>query len=117
MLKSGRLRHRVNFERQVRQQDKVTGDIRLVWSSIFASVPAAIEPMTAKDFQAANSTQSEATTRIVVRYREGLSPTQRIVHMKRGKRIVYNPTRPIVDRDSGLEFVTIYCTEGVNDGA
>ena len=116
MLKAGRLRHRVNFEAQRRQQDS-EGDIRTVWAALFASVPAAVEPLTAKDYTAAHSPQSEATVKIVVRYRDGLAPTQRIVQTKRGKKLIYNPTRPIPDKDSGLEFVTIYCTEGVNDGA
>ena len=113
MLKAGRLRHRVNFQKQVRQQDPDTGDIRTVWSNVYVNVPAAIEPLSAKDYFAAKAVQSEATVRIVVRYKPNLAATQRILHGAK----IYNPTAPLADRDSGLEYLTILCAEGVNEGA
>ena len=113
MLKAGRLRHRVNFQRQVRQQDPDTGDIKLVWSNTHTDVPAAIEPLSAKDYFAAKAVQSEATVRIVVRYKADLAATQRILHGAK----IYNPTAPLPDRDSGIEYLTILCAEGVNEGA
>jgi len=79
-------------------------------------VPAAIEPLSAKDYFAAQSAQSEATTRITVRWRPGLSPTQRIVHVVKGVTTIYNPTLPIPDKNSGLTFVVIFCATGTNEG-
>lgn len=107
----------MSFQEKVRQQDSA-GNIKLVWTDLATNVAAAIEPLSAKDYFAAQSAQSEATTRITVRWRAGLSATQRIVHAtNRGVTTIYNPTAPINDRDSGLEFVTIYCSTGVNEGA
>jgi SPP1 family predicted phage head-tail adaptor len=97
----------------VRQQDPDTGDIRTVWSNLHVDVPAAIEPLSAKDYFAAKAVQSEATVRIVVRYKPDLAATQRILHGSK----IYNPTQPLPDRDSGREYVTIICSEGVNEGA
>jgi SPP1 family predicted phage head-tail adaptor len=113
VLQAGKLRHRVHFQRQVRQQDPTTGDIRTVWANLFTSVPAAIEPLSVREYIAAQSVQSEVVARITVRYREGLAATQRIVHGKK----IYNPSGVLPDKDSGLEFVTIPCSEGVNEGA
>jgi SPP1 family predicted phage head-tail adaptor len=111
-IEAGRLRHRVTFERRIDQQDSVTGGVTTVWSALFTDVPAAIEPLTARELIAAQAVQSKITARITVRYRNGLVATQRIKHGTR----IYNPEGIIPDRDSGLDFVTIPCSLGTNDG-
>jgi hypothetical protein len=42
----------------------------------------------------------------------GLLPSMRLVH--RGK--IYNPAGILTDKESGLEYVTLPCSEGVNEG-
>jgi len=56
------------------------------------------------------------TSGITVRWRPGLSPTQRIVHVVKGVTTIYNPTLPIPDKNSGLTFVVIFCATGTNEG-
>lgn len=111
-MKAGRLRHRVDIEEQQYSQDPVTGEVTTTWVPVWWGVPAAIEPLSAREFIAAQAVQSQVTARIVIRFREGLTPTMRIVHNGR----VYNPAGWLPDPDSGRVYVTAPCSEGVSDG-
>lgn len=114
-FKAGRLRHRVAIQEYVYQgQDPETGEEIRVWSTVagFESVPCAIEPLSAREFIASQSTQSQIVARIVMRYREGLDASMRIVH--KGK--IYNPQGFLPDIDSGLEYMTVPVSTGVNEG-
>ena len=109
---SYRLRHRITLERPGLTQDPVSGEMIPGWQVFAENVPASIEPLSARDFIAAQANQSEITARIVIRYREGILPTMRILH--RGK--VYAIQGVLPDADSGLEYLTIPVSEGVKDG-
>ena len=111
-LEAGRLRHRVTFESRTEEQDPESGGIEPVWATEFEDVPAAIEPISASEFLAAGAVQSRVVARITVRYRPGLEATRRILHGSR----IYNIEGVLPDKDSGLEYVTIPCSEGTNDG-
>jgi SPP1 family predicted phage head-tail adaptor len=111
-MDAGKLRHRVDFERRINTQDPVTGEVVPVWQKLATAVPASIEPLSAREFLAAKSLQSEVTTRIVVRYRAGLNAAMRIKHGSR----IYNPEGFLADPITGLEYLTIPCSEGVNEG-
>ena len=111
-MDAGRLRHRVDFQRRVNAQDPTTGEVVPQWVNIFTSVPAAIEPLSGKEFIAANAVQSEITTRITVRYRAGVNATQRIKHGTK----IYNVYGSLPDRDSGLTWLTIPCGVGTDLG-
>lgn len=110
-LSAGRLRHRIRIERPGYEQDSVTGEMVLSWELVAEKVPAAIEPLSAREFIAAQAVQSQVTTRIVIRRRE-IDASMRIVH--RGK--IYNIHGVLADPKSGLEYLTLPCSEGVNDG-
>lgn len=110
-MRAGKLRHKVTIQAPGLTQDPVSGEMVAGWSD-FASVWASVEPLSARDFIAAQANQSEITARIVIRYREGILPTMRILH--RGK--VYGIQGVLPDADSGLEYLTIPVSEGVKDG-
>lgn len=110
-LSAGRLRHRIRIERPSYTQDPITGEMTQGWELVAEKVPAAIEPLSAREFIAAQAVQSQVTTRIVIRRRE-IDATMRIVH--RGQ--VYNIHGVLADPESGLEYLTLPCSEGVNDG-
>ena len=78
-------------------------------------MPAAIEPLSTREYLASQSKDSEVTTRITVRYHPGLKAAQRIVHKTARGVKIYNPQGVLADRDSGLEYVTLPCSEGVSD--
>jgi SPP1 family predicted phage head-tail adaptor len=111
-IEAGALRHRVTFQDRIETQDATTGGLTTVWRDLFTDVPAAVEPLSAREFISAQALQSKVIARITVRYRAGLSAAQRIVHGSK----IYNPEGIIPDKDSGLEYVTIPCSEGVNEG-
>jgi len=112
-MRAGRLRHRITFEALGLGQDPVTGERLESWAPIWEKVPASVEPLSARDLIAAQAGQSEATGRMVIRYRPGVLPTMRIIY--RGE--VYNiQGPPLPDPVSGLEYLTILVAKGVNDG-
>lgn len=111
-IKAGNLRHRIDIEQRQRLQDSSTGETTETWVPLWQSVPASIEYLSVRDFIASRTAQSEIVARITVRYREGLNASMRIVH--NGK--IYNPQGWLPDNDSGLEYLTAPCSEGVNDG-
>lgn len=110
-MRAGKLRHKVTIQARGEVQDPVSGDMVPGWTD-FASVWASVEPLSARDFIAAQANQSEITARIVIRYREGILPTMRILH--RGK--VYAIHGVLPDAHSGLEYLTLPVSEGVSDG-
>lgn len=111
-IKAGLLRHRVDIQERQRTQDADTGETTDTWVDLYTSVPAAIEPISVREFIASKAAQSEIVARITIRYRAGLDATMRIVH--NGK--IYNPAGWLPDKESGLEYLTAPCSEGVNDG-
>lgn len=111
-LSAGRLRHRVRIERPDYVQDPITGEMVKGWELVADKVPAAIEPLSAREFIAAQAVQSAVTARIVIRRRSDIDATMRILH--RGR--VYNIHGVLPDPESGLEYLTLPCSEGVNDG-
>jgi len=112
MLSAGRLRHRVTIEKPVEDQDPVTGEITRDWRAVFTDLPAAIEPVSVREFIAAQQTQSQITTMIVIRYVTGLTANMRIRHGA----TIYNPSGFLPDKVSNAEYLTVPCTEGTNEG-
>lgn len=111
-ISAGRLRHRIDIQSKQQTQNPVTGEITEAWVAVWKSVPAAIEPLSAREFIAAQAVQSQIVARITIRHRDGLDASMRILH--KGK--VYNPAGFLADKDSGLEYLTIPVTQGVNQG-
>lgn len=121
-IEAGRLRHRVRIEQLQNlldshgddYQDPVTGETRTEWAEV-DTVWAAIEPLSAREFIAAQTTQSQIVARIVIRYRDGLDAAMRLVHVRTGRPdVVYNPAAFLPDIDSGLEYLTAPCSTGVS---
>ena len=102
----------MTFQRKSNNQDPVTGAVTPSWINLHADVPAAIEPLTVKEYIAAHAVQSEVTTRITVRWREGLNAAQRIKHGA----LIYNIHGALPDKDSGRTWLTIPCSQGVDQG-
>ena len=108
-LSAGRLRHRVTLQRFVRTQDPTTGLISEEWVDD-ATVWASFEPLSGRDFIAARAQHSEISARVVIRYRENVDSTMRLIH--RG-RIYSIEGPPLPDAKSGLEYLTLMVAAGV----
>ena len=109
-LDAGKLRHKVEIQEFIEVINSF-GEREKYWAHV-ADVWAAIEPLSAKEFVAAQQMQSSVTARITIRYRPGIKPEMRILH--RGK--VYNIAGILADKVSGLEYLTLPVSHGVNDG-
>lgn len=121
-IEAGRLRHRVRIERLVylldsngdTWQDPNTGETRQEWTTV-ATVWAAVEPVSAREFIQSQAMQSQITARIVIRYRDGLDASMRLVHVRTGRPdTVYNPHAFLADKDSGLDYLTVPCSTGLS---
>ncbi|AZL69206.1 phage head closure protein [Pseudomonas oryziphila] len=113
-MQAGKLRHRIDIEEKTTPRDLATGEYgEPEWVARWEKCPARIEPLSARDLVAAQAAQSQATTRIVIRYRAGVLPTMRAIY--RGE--VYSfEGPPLEDPKSGLEYLTILASKGVKDG-
>lgn len=110
-IAAGRLRHRVTIQEPVDSPDAM-GGVVTTWQTVADSVPAEIVPLSAREFLAMNQINSSVIARITMRGRRSLEPAMRILH--RGD--VYNIEGILNDPDSGLEYVTIPVSKGVNQG-
>lgn len=122
-LEAGRLRHRVRIEQLENLldsngeaiQDENTGEVARAWVEV-ATVWAAVEPLSAREFIQSQATQSQISARIVIRFREGLNAAMRLVHVRRSMPdVIYNIHGFLADKESGLEYFTIPVSAGVSD--
>ena len=113
-MSAGNLRHRIAVQKRVQIQNPTTGALTHTWQTLDGceSLAAEVLYLSAREFIAAQATQSEIVARITIRYRSGLNASMRIVH----KGQVFNPKAFLPDDDSGLEYLTIPVTSGVNEG-
>ena len=81
-MRIGKLRHRITIERVVETQD-ADGAVIETWST-YATIQASIEPISGREYFAAQSTQADVTHRIGIRYLSGIVPKMRV---KYGSRI------------------------------
>lgn len=120
-LQAGRLRHRISLQRRAAlldsngdvQQDPNTGEAFYVWSEL-AELWAAIEPLSGREFIQSQATQSKVTGRMVIRYYVNINAGMRIVHSNGLNTRTYNIEAILPDKESGLEYMTILTSEGVN---
>lgn len=108
-------RHWVSLQQPVQAQDPVTGELTVTWAE-YAKVPADIEPLSAREFIQSAAGQSEIVAKIRIRYNGAVQANWRIVNVLRGVTRIYNPAGILLDKDSGLEEMTIPVTQGVNSG-
>lgn len=111
MIAAGRLRHRVQLQRQVRGQATETGAQTVTWEPL-ADVWAEVAALSARELVAAKAVDSEVTMRVTIRQRDDVTDKCRVIH--RGK--ILNIQGVLPDPVSGLEYLTLPCSEGVNDG-
>lgn len=80
-MRAGSLRHRVQVQRALAPRRTTSGAFETDYEPWFTAW-AAIEPLTPREFWAAQQIQSEITTRIRIRYRPGLNAKLRVLHQR-----------------------------------
>jgi SPP1 family predicted phage head-tail adaptor len=102
-LSAGSLRHRVAIDRQDHAQDIDTGAIVTTWAEIAASIPAAVEALSGREYIAAAQIGSKVTARITIRFRADLNAAMRVRHGT----TVYRIKAILPDHRSGQEWQTL----------
>lgn len=110
-MQAGKLRHRITLQEPVKVQNPTTGAVINTWRDV-STIWAEVSPLSAREFIAAQASQGEISTRITIRYRPGVTRKHRILF--RGA--IYNIEGVLPDPKSGREYLTLPCSEGVNDG-
>ncbi|WP_207864900.1 phage head closure protein [Pseudomonas sp. 58(2021)] len=113
-MQAGKLKHRVQIQHRITTQDPQTGEQLTPQWVEFATVYASVEDLSARDFIAAQAGQSEAKTRIVIRYRKGITAAMRVLLDDGTICGIVGP--PLADAKSRREYLTLLVTSGVNDG-
>lgn len=78
-MQAGELRHRVNIQQKSPAQDD-HGEPSDAWSNKWTDVPARIKPLSGREYFAAQQIQADVNTEIVMRWRAGITPMDRITH-------------------------------------
>lgn len=107
---SRKLRHRLIIQAPVETQDPATGDLEITWNDV-ATVWAAIAPLSAREFIAAQSENNEVTARVTIRYRADINGKMRLLHEAKG--VYYNIEGILADDNSGKLYITLPVSEGV----
>ncbi|MFL1495503.1 phage head closure protein [Pseudomonas antarctica] len=111
-MRAGDLRHRIRFQKLVSGMDPETMEpIEASWVDV-ATLWAAVNPLSGREFIQAKAAQSEEVGRIVIRYRSDIKAAMRGIEGDR----VYNIQAVLPDPRSGREYLTLPYSEGVNDG-
>lgn len=107
-MRAGKLRHLVVIRRLGQaMQDPQTGDIASDWVNI-STVWASVEPLSGREFIAAQSTQSEVSARIVMRKTEVTAQDKLYF---RGD--TYNIHTVLPDLKSGNEYLTLMVSKEI----
>lgn len=107
---AGQLRHKVLLQAKATSRSAY-GDVTMVWVDK-AAVWANVAPQSGREYFAAQQAQSEVSARITIRYRDDVDPTMRVLHRNK----TYNIHAVMPDDGSGLDHLTLMCSEGANDG-
>ncbi|OJX04580.1 MAG: head-tail adaptor protein [Burkholderiales bacterium 70-64] len=111
-MSAGRLRHRVTIQRRIETRDPITGATSYGWADV-ATLWGAVEPLSAREFIAAQAAHSQVSARITIRFRDDITAAMRVLHGA----TAYDIEGVIPDARSGREWLTLPVSTGVRDGA
>ena len=81
------------------------------WANV-ADVWAQVQPLKGREFFAAGAMQSEATVRVRMRWRDGVTGAMRVLWRGVPHALVAEP----VDVDAGRHTLELLCSAGIRDG-
>lgn len=108
MIDPGKMRHRITFQQFSGELDGYGDPLQADdtnWDDV-ATVWAAIDPISGREFYAAEQSQSEVSHKVRCRYRAGLDTAMRIVYSRRKFKII-----SIIDWEERHESLLIMCKE------
>jgi SPP1 family predicted phage head-tail adaptor len=108
-LAAGKLRRRITLRTGEETQDPDTGYFTPAGQVFVENIAASIEPLSTREFVASAATQTSVSTRIVIRFLEGVKATMEVEDDRGVRYTIEGP--PLPDRESGLEYLTLMCNE------
>lgn len=108
MIDVGKMRHRITFQAFAGNQDDYGDPLQADdanWEDV-ATVWASIDPISGREFYAAEQSQSEVSHKVRCRYRSDLTTAMRIKYGKRKFDII-----SIIDWEERHESLLIMCKE------
>lgn len=111
-MRAGKLRHRVDIQVKQQSQNPENGEPVDEWVPAWKKCPAAVEPVSGREFIAGQATQSVVTGRVIIRYRPGVTTDMRVLY--RG--LIHNIQAVLPDSGSGKDNMTLLVSAGVNNG-
>jgi len=103
-MKAGSLRHRVTIQHLTITQGSA-GEVIEGWSDV-ATVYAAVEPLSGREYWQAQQLAAETSIRVRIRYRTGLDTTMRVIYGTRTLEIL-----SIVDPEERHAELQLMCRE------
>ena len=101
-MKASKLRHKMIVQNSVTTKSP-TGASRKEWVDLF-SIFCSFEPLSVKDILTAQATSSKIMARAVIRKREGIRSSMRVIY--KGK--VYQiEGSPLADPNTGNDYMTL----------
>lgn len=108
MIDPGKMRHRITFQHFTGTLDGFGDPLQdddANWEDV-ATVWAAIDPISGREFYAAEQSQSEVSHKVRCRYRAGLDTAMRIIYGKRKFKII-----SIINWEERSESLLLMCKE------
>jgi SPP1 family predicted phage head-tail adaptor len=103
------LRHRITLQQKTTTRD-AEGNVRETWADV-ATVWAAFEPIRGREYFQAASVNAENTVRFRIRYRQGVTPTMRVVY---GGRVF--DIKSVIDVNERHLEIELMCQEWASGG-
>lgn len=105
-MQAGQLRHKLDIETELNIQDTY-GQPTQEWVVFLPGLWAAIEPLTGREYYAAQQVNAEISHRIKIRYKSGITPNMRV---KFGVARYFNIVS-VIDIKEAHRELHLMCTE------
>lgn len=106
-MRAGRIRHRVTIQQRGTPSQNTHGEDTTPWVDQ-VTVYAEIKPLSGREFFTAQTTDSEVSTQITMRYRSGITTAKRIIRESRVWDI-----EAVIDVDERRRELQLMCVERV----
>lgn len=105
-MRAGTMRHQITIQRATVTRDTFGAEVE-TWEEL-ATVWAAVEPLSGRELIAAAAATADLSTRVRIRYRVGIKPTDRVVYGDRTLEIL-----TVIDLDERHREMHLMCREVV----
>ena len=107
-MRIGKLRHRVILQEYISSKDSFGAEVE-TWSDI-ATVWASIEPLSGREYFAAQQINAEVSAKITIRYRASVKPTMRVLFEGRIFEIL-----SVINTEEKKRELILMCREVLDD--